>query len=75
MPDAAVHGNQNSAEGYEESQEVEQGPPEIWDDPTVPVGDAPPLPKTPLIALSIAWLAWTVFLALMVASRVGQPLS
>jgi len=43
--------------------------PTIWDDPSVPVGDAPLLSKAPLVALSIAWLGWTVFLLVMMITR------
>jgi len=33
-----------------------------WADPSVPVGDAPALPRWPLYVLSVAWVGWTVFL-------------
>ncbi len=36
-----------------------------WADPNVPVGNAPPLPRWPLIVAGIAWLAWVVFLVVM----------
>jgi hypothetical protein len=40
-----------------------------WADPNVPVGDAPPLAKWPLVLLSITWLAWIALLALMAVSH------
>jgi len=40
-----------------------------WDDPSVPVGNAPPMPRWPLVVTAIAWLAWVVFLIAMLASR------
>ncbi len=40
-----------------------------WEDPTIPVGNAPPLPKWPLMLLGVAWLASMAFLALMAVSR------
>ena len=40
-----------------------------WADPSIPVGDAPPLPKWPLVLLGIAWLASIAFLVLMAVSR------
>ncbi len=40
-----------------------------WADPSVPVGDAPPLPKWPLVLTGSAWLVWIVFLLLMAVSR------
>ncbi len=43
-----------------------------WEDPSIPVGDAPPLPKWPLVLLGVAWLASMAFLALMVVSRGGS---
>ena len=38
-----------------------------WDDPNVPVGNAPPLPRWPLFVASLAWVGWVVFLAVMLA--------
>lgn len=40
-----------------------------WDDPSVPVGDAPPMPRWPVVVTAIAWLAWVIFLIAMLASR------
>jgi hypothetical protein len=40
-----------------------------WDDPSVPVGNAPPMPRWPLVVTAIAWLAWVVFLIAMLVSR------
>ena len=38
----------------------------IWENPDIPVGDAPPVGKIPLVLFSLAWLGWLVFLAMMV---------
>jgi len=44
-------------------------PPQIdWADPKTPVGDAPPLPRWPLIVAVAGWTAWIGFLAAMVIS-------
>ena len=40
-----------------------------WADPSVPVGDAPPLPYWPLALAGIAWSSWGVFLVVMLLSR------
>lgn len=40
-----------------------------WDDPTVPVGNSPPLPRWPVVVTAIAWIAWIAFLIAMLASR------
>jgi len=40
-----------------------------WDDPSVPVGNAPPMPRWPVVVTAIAWLAWVVFLIAMLVSR------
>ena len=40
-----------------------------WDDPSVPVGNAPPMPRWPLVVSAIAWLAWVVFLIAMLLSQ------
>lgn len=36
-----------------------------WEDPSVPVGNAPPLPRWPLVLFTLAWLAWVMFLVAM----------
>ena len=38
----------------------------IWENPDIPVGDAPPVGKIPLILFSLAWVGWLVFLAMMI---------
>lgn len=42
------------------------GPPSVWDDPSVPVGNAPPRSKWPLVLFGTAWAGWVVFLMFMV---------
>ena len=42
-----------------------------WDDSTVPVGNAPPLPRWPVVVAGLAWLAWLVFLIALLISRGG----
>ena len=34
--------------------------------PDIPVGDAPPVGKIPLVLFSLAWVCWLVFLAMMI---------
>lgn len=36
-----------------------------WQDPQVPVGNSPPLPRWPIAIFSIAWMGWVVFLFAM----------
>ena len=38
----------------------------IWQNPDIPVGDAPPVGKIPLVLFSLAWVGWLVFLAMMI---------
>ncbi len=40
-----------------------------WSDPTVPVGDSPPMARWPLVVAGIAWFCGIVFLAAMAVSR------
>ncbi|MFQ5414957.1 MAG: hypothetical protein ACE5E6_10915 [Phycisphaerae bacterium] len=40
-----------------------------WDDPSVPVGLAPPMPRAPLVLAVIAWLGWLMFLAVTALGR------
>ncbi len=37
--------------------------PSKWDDPSVPAGNAPPMPKWPLPLMLVVWFAWVGFLA------------
>ena len=39
-----------------------------WDDPSIPVGDAPPMPSWPVVTFAIAWGGWVVFLIVMMLS-------
>ena len=40
--------------------------------PDVPVGNAPPLPRWPLVLSALAWIAWLVFLVLMAIERTAS---
>jgi hypothetical protein len=40
-----------------------------WSDPSVPVGNGPPMPRWPLVLGSIALLVWLVFLLVMALTR------
>ncbi len=39
-----------------------------WTDPTVPIGNAPPMPKWPAALSAIAWVGWIAFLVAMLVS-------
>ncbi len=40
-----------------------------WNDPMVPIGNAPPLPRWPVVVLGLVWLAWIGCLVAMMVSR------
>ncbi len=40
----------------------------IWEDPSVPVGNGPPMAKWPVVGFAIAWGAWLVFLFVMMTA-------
>lgn len=40
-----------------------------WSDPNIPVGNAPALPRWPLVVAALAWTAWVVFLGMMAVER------
>ena len=44
----------------------ESSEPTIWENPDIPVGDAPPVGKIPLVLFSLAWVGWILFLAMMI---------
>ncbi len=66
-------GRQVAAEGVPTSaggsKKTSEKPRINWEDPTVPIGDAPAIPRWPVVVNAIAWLAWIGFLVAMVASR------
>ena len=63
--------NPDSPGTAETTSPDEQRKPRInWEDPNIPVGNAPPLPRWPLAAMGLAWLVWVVFLAVMLLSVV-----
>ncbi|MCH7840447.1 MAG: hypothetical protein IID38_09480 [Planctomycetes bacterium] len=43
-----------------------------WDDPSVPIGNAPALPRWPLVLAAVAWFASVVFLVVMMLGRDGS---
>jgi len=54
-----------------ESKSGPTAPPRInWQDPTVPAGNAPPLPRGPLVAGFVVLGLWMVFLIAMAVFRV-----
>jgi hypothetical protein len=36
-----------------------------WQDPNVPIGNAPPLPRWPLVLSGLAWLLWIVLMLVL----------
>ncbi len=60
--------NEEKIETASETPKEEDKPAVDWADPSVPVGDSPPLPKWPAVVLGVAWFGWLVFLAFMAAS-------
>ena len=44
-----------------------------WDDPAVPIGNAPSLPRWPLLVMGITYLACIGFLVTMLLSRLQGP--
>ena len=63
--------NEVSAQKQDASDQSEERAPRInWEDPSVPVGDSPRLPRLPLAVACVIWAGWVVFLfAMMWSSR------
>ena len=40
-----------------------------WNDPDVPAGNAPPLPRWPLVLAALVWVGWLGFLVAMAVVR------
>ncbi len=53
-----------------EPESKEPAPKYDWNDPSVPAGDAPPMPRWPLIASAVAFGLWFIFLVAMAVVRV-----
>lgn len=39
-----------------------------WEDPSVPIGNAPPLPRWPVAVSALVWASWIALLVAMVLS-------
>ena len=70
---------QNMARATEDSPRSDDGAsseqpkPRIdWADASVPIGNAPPLPKWPWFLSVAAWLGWLVFLLFMLLTGGGE---
>jgi hypothetical protein len=60
------------AEAMTESKPETTAPPRInWQDPNVPAGDAPPLPRWPLVAGFVLLGLWVLFLLVMAILRLA----
>jgi len=59
------HDDQNRSE-----TPVKQSGPD-WEDPSIPVGNAPPMPGWPLVAAIVAWTGGIIFLLVMMSERIG----
>jgi hypothetical protein len=60
-----------TTDAVEPQQQAEESQPKYdWNDPSVPAGDAPPMPRWPLIVSSIAFGLWFIFLVVMAIVRV-----
>lgn len=66
-------GEAHTVTSQNSSSDEPQKPRIDWADPNVPVGNAPPLPRWPLVIAGIAWLAWVAFLVVMMLSRGQAP--
>ena len=45
-----------------------------WNDPDVPAGNAPPLPRWPLVLAALLWVGWLGFLVAMALMRTGTEI-
>ena len=43
-----------------------------WSDPRVAIGNAPPLPRWPLVLMILVWLAWIGFLLVTSLTRIPR---
>jgi hypothetical protein len=57
-----------NAEAVEDAKPAKE-PKYNWEDPAVPAGDAPPMPRWPLVLAVAAWCGWLVFLVVMMVMR------
>lgn len=60
-----VDGVDSAAEGMRKGRHREVD----WNDPSIPVGNAPPMARWPLALAGAAWLAGIAFLIAMTVSR------
>lgn len=39
-----------------------------WEDPTIPIGNAPSMPRWPAVVFAVGWVGWLAFLLAMLLS-------
>ena len=63
--------NDSDSKPVETQAHTEQAPPPKydWSDPSVPAGDAPSMPRGPMIASIVVYCGWLIFLISMVVLR------
>jgi len=62
--------NVATSPGDSTTPDAEAARPSIWEDQSVPVGDAPPRSKWSLFFACVMWAGWVVFLiVMMLAAR------
>lgn len=62
---------QANAETSGSKESAEQAPRIDWDNPNTLAGDAPAMPRWPLIASIVVYSGWLVFLVVMAYMRVS----
>ena len=64
---------QRAADSSDSKDAAEESTPKgiDWADPSVPVGNAPAMPRWPMVIAPMAWGGWLLFLAAMAWSRVN----
>ena len=53
---------------HAQQKDGESKSPGYWDNPSIPVGDAPPRSRWTLVLLVVAWGGWMLFLVAMMLS-------
>ena len=61
--------NRETGDRSSTGDKPEKQPKYDWQDSNIPAGDAPPMPRWPLVISLLAWCGWLVFLVVMMVAR------
>ncbi len=67
--DQAIEKDQGDSHSAEDASTTKHGI--NWEDPSIPIGNSPPMAKWPIGIWALAWAAWITFLFATLTGAIG----